>query len=57
MFLINTPLLLMSVRAGHTMINTNGLEIFVEITIFTTPIRLDTFNFGVEEAFNHSLKL
>jgi hypothetical protein len=49
MYPLNTPLLLMSVRAGHTMINTNCLEIFVEITIFATPIRLDTFNFGVEE--------
>jgi hypothetical protein len=49
----HTTLLLMSVRAGNTMENANGLKIFVKVAIFATPISLNRFNFGIEKMFNH----
>jgi hypothetical protein len=53
MFPFHTPLLLMSVRTGNTMENANGLEIFVEVAIFATPISLDRFYFDIKKTFNH----
>jgi hypothetical protein len=56
MFPFHTPLLLMSVRARNTMDNANGLKILVEVAIFTPPISLNRFYFGIKKAFSHGLK-
>jgi len=53
----HTTLLLMSVRAENTMENANRLKIFVKVAIFATPISLNRFYFGIEETFNHGLKI
>lgn len=56
MFPFHTPLLLMSVRAGNTMENANGLKILVEVAIFAPPISLNRFDFGIKKTFDHRLK-
>jgi len=42
--------------ARHTMLNAELLEEVVDRAVFTTPIGLNCFNFGIKEPFNIRLK-
>jgi hypothetical protein len=42
--------------ARHTMLNVKLLEKVVDRAVFTTPIRLNCFNFGIKEPLNIRLK-
>jgi hypothetical protein len=53
----HTTLLLVSVRAGNSMENANGLKIFVKVAVFAPPISLNRFYLSIEETFNHGLKM
>jgi hypothetical protein len=56
-FTFNTSLLLMCMRTRETMSNTNRLKICTKVTILTTLVRLNSYNFMIKETFNRDLKL
>jgi hypothetical protein len=39
------------------MSNTNGLKVCMKVTILTTLVRLNTYNFMIKKTFNLDLKL
>jgi hypothetical protein len=57
-FAFSKPILLMCVWTRNTMCDAKrAKKCVVHFLIFATPIRLDTFNFDIQKAFNMSLKL
>jgi len=56
MFPFDSTILLVSVRARYSMLNAKLLEESVDTAIFTTPVGLDCFNFGIKEPFNIRFK-
>jgi hypothetical protein len=56
MFPFDSTVLLVSMWARHTMLNVKLLEKVVDRAVFTTPIRLNCFNFGIKEPLNIRLK-
>jgi hypothetical protein len=56
MFPFDSTVLLVSMGTRHTMLNAKLVEEFVDRVIFTTPIGLNCFNFGIKEPFNIRFK-
>jgi hypothetical protein len=56
MFPFDNTILLVGVGARHSMLNSKFLEESVDRAIFTTPIGLNCFNFGIKEPFNIRFK-
>jgi hypothetical protein len=57
MFAFNRPILLMSIRAQHTMCNASLLKETMEFFIFTSPVSLHGDDFLIKLAFNKSLEI
>jgi hypothetical protein len=55
-FTLSDTVLLGGMWAGHTVRYTSALKILMKLMIFTTPVRLDGFNFGVQEKLDMSLE-
>jgi hypothetical protein len=55
-FTLSDAVLLGGMWAGHTVRYTSALKILMKLMIFTTPVRLDGFNFGVEKKLDMSLE-
>jgi hypothetical protein len=56
MFAFSNTVLLRGMRTRHPMRDANTLKIAMKAVILTTPVRLDSFDFSIEETFNMSLK-
>jgi hypothetical protein len=56
MFAFSNTVLLRGMRTRHPMRDANTLKIAIKAVILNTPIRLDNFDFSIEETFNMSLK-
>ena len=57
MFPFHYTILVMCVGTSKMMYNAMGGQKLSKGSVFSSPIRLYTFDFGVELKFNHSFKL
>ena len=57
MFTFNYAILMMGMGTCKPMSNAKGIEIFGEMSKFTSSITLNNFNFAVELKFNHGFEL
>jgi hypothetical protein len=55
-FALSDTVLLGGMWAGHTVRYTTALKILMKLMIFTIPVRLDGFNFGVQEKLDMNLE-
>ena len=55
-FTFSNTVLLRGVRARYSMRDSCPLKITVQPMIFTTPVRLNCFDFSVQKAFDMSLE-
>jgi hypothetical protein len=57
MFTLSTTILLMSMRTGDPVRNTDFMKEGIKFNVLTTPIRLNMQNFVIKKTFEMGLKL